>query len=85
MSASPRMARKAWDWMWELDVRPVARALRVPTLVLHRTGDHAILVSMDIDWRGISPVLAYSSNLELIMLRGDQMSSAISLKRCGIS
>jgi pimeloyl-ACP methyl ester carboxylesterase len=45
MSASPRMARKAWDWMWELDVRPVARALRVPTLVLHRTGDHAILVS----------------------------------------
>ena len=45
MSASPRMARKAWDWMWELDVRPVARALRVPTLVPHRTGDHAILVS----------------------------------------
>ena len=45
LSASPRMARQAWDWMWELDVRPVARALRVPTLVLHRTGDRAILVS----------------------------------------
>jgi len=44
-TASPRMARKMWDWMWELDVRPVARALRVPTLVLHRTGDHAVLVS----------------------------------------
>lgn len=45
-TAGPRMARKAWNWIAEIDVRPVARALRVPTLVLHRTGDHAVLVSM---------------------------------------
>jgi class 3 adenylate cyclase len=44
-TATPRMARKSWDWMWELDVRPVARVLRVPTLVLHGTGDQAVLIS----------------------------------------
>ena len=45
-TSSPATARKAWRWVSELDVRPVARALRVPTLVLHRTGDHTVLVAM---------------------------------------
>jgi class 3 adenylate cyclase len=45
-AASPRMARTSWEWVAQLDVRPVAQALQVPTLVMHRTGDRAVLVSM---------------------------------------
>jgi len=45
-SASPRAARKNLTWIYEVDVRPLAHTLRVPTLVLHRVGDRAVPVSM---------------------------------------
>jgi pimeloyl-ACP methyl ester carboxylesterase len=44
-AASPRAARAHLDWIYEVDVRPVARSLRVPTLVLHREGDRLIHVA----------------------------------------
>jgi class 3 adenylate cyclase len=43
-AASPRAAMKHLEWLWELDVSPVAKALRVPTLVLHRTRDNMVAV-----------------------------------------
>jgi len=45
-SASPRAARKNLTWIYEVDVRPLARTLRVPTLVSHRDGDRAVPVGM---------------------------------------
>jgi pimeloyl-ACP methyl ester carboxylesterase len=45
-AASPRAAQKHLSWIYEIDVRPLARTLRVPTLVLHRVGDRAVPVSM---------------------------------------
>ena len=45
-AASPRSARRHLAWIYEIDVRPLARTLRVPTLVLHRVGDRAVPVSM---------------------------------------
>ena len=44
MCVSPRAGRAHLTWLMDLDVRPVARALRVPTLVVHRTGDRLIPV-----------------------------------------
>ncbi len=43
-AASPRAAMKHLEWCWELDVRPIAKALRVPTLILHRAGDGMVTV-----------------------------------------
>lgn len=43
-AASPRAARMNLGWCLELDVRPIARALRVPTLVMHREGDRIVRV-----------------------------------------
>ena len=43
-AASPRAARTHMEWCIELDVRPVARALCVPTLVMHREGDRTVHV-----------------------------------------
>jgi pimeloyl-ACP methyl ester carboxylesterase len=42
---SPRSILVHLAWAREIDVRPVARALTVPTLVLHRTGDRMVPVS----------------------------------------
>ncbi len=44
MCVSPRAGHAHLTWLLDLDVRPVARALRVPTLVVHRTGDRLIPV-----------------------------------------
>jgi class 3 adenylate cyclase len=41
-SSSPRAVRSHIRWVRELDVRPVARALRVRTLVALRTGDAVV-------------------------------------------
>jgi class 3 adenylate cyclase len=38
-SASPAMARAVVASLYEIDVRPILSTIRVPTLVLHRTGD----------------------------------------------
>ena len=45
-AASPRAARRHLTWIYEIDVRPLARNLQVPTLVMHREGDQAVPVSM---------------------------------------
>ena len=37
--ASPAMARAVMAALYEIDVRPVLPTIRVPTLILHRTGD----------------------------------------------
>jgi class 3 adenylate cyclase len=39
MAASPGMARALLDAANEIDVRPILPSIRVPTLVLHRTGE----------------------------------------------
>lgn len=44
-SLSPRAARFHINWLRELDTRPIAKTLCVPTLVAHRTGDQLIPVS----------------------------------------
>ena len=43
-SLSPRAARAHLPWVYEIDVRPVARALHVPTLVLHAARDQLVPV-----------------------------------------
>lgn len=43
-AASPRAAMKQLRWVRELDLRPVAGALRVPTLIQHRTADRMVVV-----------------------------------------
>ncbi|MFT4572633.1 MAG: class 3 adenylate cyclase [Hyphomicrobiaceae bacterium] len=43
-AASPRAATKHLEWCAQLDVRPVAKALRVPTLILHRVDDGMVVV-----------------------------------------
>jgi class 3 adenylate cyclase len=44
-SLSPRAARTHLRWVSEIDTRMVARALHVPTLVIHRTHDQLIPVA----------------------------------------
>jgi class 3 adenylate cyclase len=44
-SLSPRTARANLKWIWEIDVREVARNLRVPTLVMHRAEDQVVPVA----------------------------------------
>lgn len=41
---SPRAARAHLPWVYQIDVRPVACTLRVPTLVLHATRDALVPV-----------------------------------------
>lgn len=43
-AASPRAARAAVQWLLDIDVRPVAQALHVPTLVQHRDDDATVAV-----------------------------------------
>jgi class 3 adenylate cyclase len=43
-SVSPGTARRLLDMAGKLDVRDVLSSIRVPTLVLHRTGDRAVRV-----------------------------------------
>jgi pimeloyl-ACP methyl ester carboxylesterase len=38
-SASPADALALWRWSTEVDVRDILPAIRVPTLILHKTGD----------------------------------------------
>ena len=38
-SASPAMARAVVASLYEIDVRPILPTIRVPTLIMHRTGD----------------------------------------------
>ena len=44
MCVSPRAGSAHLRWLADIDVRPVARTLQVPTLVVHRTGDQLIPV-----------------------------------------
>jgi pimeloyl-ACP methyl ester carboxylesterase len=46
MCLSPRAARNYVGWILQIDVRPIARALKVPTLVLHRAGDAFVPVEL---------------------------------------
>lgn len=43
-SSTPRGLREQVTWMREIDVRGVLESIRCPTLVVHRTGDRAVLV-----------------------------------------
>jgi class 3 adenylate cyclase len=45
MCVSPRAAVAHLRWLRQLDVRPIARSLKVPTLILHRAGDRLIPVA----------------------------------------
>jgi pimeloyl-ACP methyl ester carboxylesterase len=45
MCVSPRAGLAHLRWLAEIDVRPVARTLQVPTLVVHRAGDRLIRVA----------------------------------------
>jgi class 3 adenylate cyclase len=44
MCVSPRAGSAHLGWVADIDVRPVARTLQVPTLVVHRAGDRLIPV-----------------------------------------
>lgn len=44
-SLSPRAARTHLTWISEIDTRSIARCLRVPTMVMHRSHDQLIDVS----------------------------------------
>jgi class 3 adenylate cyclase len=44
MCVSPRAGHAHLGWLMDIDVRPVARTLRVPTLVVHRTDDRLVPV-----------------------------------------
>ena len=46
MCVSPRAGRAHLGWVLDIDVRPVARTLQTPTLVLHRTDDALIHVGL---------------------------------------
>ncbi|HKP89327.1 MAG TPA: adenylate/guanylate cyclase domain-containing protein [Thermoleophilaceae bacterium] len=41
---SPAMARRVLEALAEIDVREILRAVNVPTLILHRTGEHVAAV-----------------------------------------
>ncbi len=43
--ASPQAALRQLRWCKELDARPIATSLRVPSLILHRIGDRLVPVS----------------------------------------
>jgi class 3 adenylate cyclase len=45
-SATPATAHAHLTWLTDIDVRPVAASLRLPTLVIHREGDRVIPVEM---------------------------------------
>lgn len=45
-AASPRAARTHLAWLYDIDVRPVACSLNVPTLVLHRQDDRMVRVEV---------------------------------------
>jgi class 3 adenylate cyclase/esterase/lipase len=45
-SATPATAHAHLNWLTDIDVRPVASSLRLPTLVIHRRGDRVIPVEM---------------------------------------
>jgi pimeloyl-ACP methyl ester carboxylesterase len=42
--ASPGMAQAMWASLFKIDVRDILPSIRVPTLILHRTGDRAVRV-----------------------------------------
>jgi pimeloyl-ACP methyl ester carboxylesterase len=46
LGASPGMARKLFDMYGHVDVRDILGAIHVPTLVLHRRGDHLLNVEV---------------------------------------
>jgi len=46
LGASPGMARKLFDMYGRVDVRDILGAIHVPTLVLHRRGDHLMSVEV---------------------------------------
>src|SRR5262249_47457417 len=45
LSASPGGAAAVWRLNRDLDIRHILPAIRVPTLVLHRTGDQAVPIA----------------------------------------
>jgi class 3 adenylate cyclase len=46
LSGSPGAMAQLWRWNMEMDIRAVLPVIRVPTLILHRTGD--VLVQVEI-------------------------------------
>jgi class 3 adenylate cyclase len=46
MCVSPRAGRAHLGWLSDIDVRPVARTLHLPTLVIHRTDDALVPVEL---------------------------------------
>jgi pimeloyl-ACP methyl ester carboxylesterase len=46
LGASPGMARKLFDMYAGIDLRDILGAIHVPTLILHRRGDHLIRVEV---------------------------------------
>jgi class 3 adenylate cyclase len=44
LTASPTAARDLWGWNMGIDIRNVLSAVRVPALVLHRSGDQLVPV-----------------------------------------
>jgi pimeloyl-ACP methyl ester carboxylesterase len=62
-SASPAMARAAWDSIANTDVRDILPTIRTPTLVLHRLGD-----SIPID--GARYIAAHVQGARLVELTG---------------
>jgi pimeloyl-ACP methyl ester carboxylesterase len=46
MGASPSMARRLFDMYPQADIRDILPTIHVPTLVLHRRGDHLIRVEI---------------------------------------
>jgi class 3 adenylate cyclase len=66
MCVSPRAGRAHLGWVSEIDVRPIARTLHLPTLVLHRTDDALVPVGMGRALAGDIPGARY------IELPGDE-------------
>jgi hypothetical protein len=66
MCVSPRAGWAHLGWVSEIDVRPIARTLHLPTLVMHRTDDALVPVGMGRALAGDIPGARY------IELPGDE-------------
>jgi class 3 adenylate cyclase len=63
--ASPGMARALWESLRTWDVRSVLPSVKVPTLVLHRTGDRTVPVE------GGRYLAAHIPNAKMVEIAGD--------------
>jgi class 3 adenylate cyclase len=48
-SATPAGLLASWRWIREMDLRPVLQAVQCPTIVMHRSGDRLVAVSLGRD------------------------------------